>query len=153
MRKICIFVVLVLFLSAGVLLAQLAGRLPVKGVRFPVEYYADGTVKMELYAHTAFVDADNQNVDAEGIRVFLFNPQGEKDGIIMATNCFYSKETNLLTSADEIYFQRAGTTVTGTGYELDVTSNKFKILNDVKMIVDDVEKLKETKIPKLKKIL
>jgi hypothetical protein len=141
------FVIFVAIFGCGMLFAQLTGRLPIKGVRFPVEHYADGTVKMAFYADEAFIDADNQNVDATGIKIILFNEDSQEDGLILATNCFYSKETNLLTSADEIFFRKQSTTVTGVGYELNVKSNQFKILNDVKMIINDVDEIKSTRIP------
>jgi hypothetical protein len=129
------------------LFAQLTGSLPVKGVRFPIEHYADGTVKMAFYANEAFIDADNQNVEATGIKVILLNEDSQEEGLILATNCFYSKEGNLLTSADEIFFRKQSTTVTGVGYELNVESNQFRILSDVKMIINDVDEIKSTKLP------
>lgn len=142
-----ILILLVSIFAGGVLFGQLTGRLPVKGIRFPVEHYADGTVKMSFYADSAFIDADNKNVDASGIKVIMFNDNGQEDGLILATNCFYSKDTNLLTSADEIYFKKQATTITGVGYELNIQSNKFTILNDVKMVINDVDDIKNTKIP------
>jgi lipopolysaccharide export system protein LptC len=142
-----IFILLFAVFAISIAVAQLTGRLPVKGVRFPVEHYADGTVKMELYADQAFIDADNQNVDATGIKVLMFNENSQENGLILATNCFYSKATNLLTSADAIFFKKQSTTVTGIGYELNIKSNKFKILNDAKMVINDVEEIKSDKLP------
>jgi len=142
-----IFILLFAVFASSIAVAQLKGRLPVKGVRFPVEHYADGTVKMEFYAEQAFIDADNQNVDATGIKVLMFNENGQEDGLILATNCFYSKATNLLTSADAIFFKKESTTVTGIGYELNIKSNKFKILNDAKMVINDFEEIKSNKLP------
>ncbi|MDA3799977.1 MAG: LPS export ABC transporter periplasmic protein LptC [Kiritimatiellae bacterium] len=142
-----ILVLLLATFACGVLFGQLTGRLPVKGVRFPVEHYADGTVKMAFYADSAFIDADNQKVDASGIKVLMFNELGQEDGLILATNCFYSKETNLLTSANEIYFKKQTTTITGVGYELNIKSNSFTILNDVKMVVNDFDVTNNKKNP------
>lgn len=141
------FILLSAVFASSIVLAQLVGRLPVKGVRFPIEHYADGTVKMAFYADSAFIDADNDNVEATGIRVIMFNENSQEDGLILATNCFYSKDTNLLTSADEIFFKKQSTTITGVGYELHVKSNKFKILNNAKMIINDIEEIKSTKFP------
>jgi hypothetical protein len=142
-----IFILFAAIFISSIGFAQLTGRLPVKGVRFPIEHYADGTVKMVFYADEAFIDADNKNVDATGIKVVMFNENGQEDGLILATNCFYSKATNLLTSADAIFFRKQSTTVTGIGYELNIESNKFKILNDAKMIINDIEEIKSTKLP------
>ena len=142
-----IFILLSVILISSIGFAQLTGRLPVKGIRFPIEHYADGTVKMVLYADKAFIDTDKENVDATGIKVVMFNENGQEDGLILATNCFYNKETNLLTSADAIFFRKQSTTVTGIGYELNIKSNKFKILSNAKMIINDVEEIKSTKFP------
>ena len=147
MNLLKIFILLSVVFVSSVVLAQLTGQLPVKGVRFPIEHYADGKVKMAFYADEAFIDADNENVDATGIKVVMFNENGQEDGLIIATNCFYSKVTNLLISADAIFFRKQSTTVTGIGYELNIKSNKFKILNDAKMIINDVEEIKSTKLP------
>jgi len=141
------FIIFTAIFGCGMLFAQLTGRLPVKGVRFPIEHYADGKVKMAFYADDAFIDADNSNVEATGIKVVMFNENGQENGLILATNCFYSKSTNLLTSADAIFFRKQSTTVTGIGYELNIKSNMFKILNDAKMIINDIEEIKSTKFP------
>ncbi len=142
-----IFILLFAGFASSIALAKLTGRLPVKGVRFPIEHYADGTVKMELYADEAIIDADSQDVDATGIKVVMFNENSQENGLILATNCFYRKGSDLLTSEDAIFFKKQSTTVTGTGYELNIKSSKFKILNDAKMIINDVEEIKSTKLP------
>ena len=125
---------------AGALLLCRAGygqapMLEVKNLRFPMEHYEDGSLKTELTAETAKQTEDGGIINATGVRVEFFAPDGRLEAVAEADTCLYDRVSGTATSDGPVHVNRGAFDVTGRGFEWSMEKSLFRILNDVRVVV------------------
>ncbi len=125
---------------AGVGLLCLGGPVmaqdaPIRNLRIPLEHYADGRVKTQITAETARLGADG-NIQAEGVKVELFDDSGTVTGTVNADACFVDRAKGLVTSTAPVRFEQQGVTISGVGFEWKVESQSVTILDQARVVFE-----------------
>lgn len=116
---------------AAVLVAVLAQE-PIEGLRVPLEYYPDGTLRTELSARRATVGTD-ATIAASGIVFRVFSTNGTEDVAIMAEDAECSRERQSGWSSNAVSMRQGGMLVTGKGFEWDGTNGTLRILQQARV--------------------
>lgn len=102
-----------------------------KGLKVPLEYYPDGTVKAMLKAEVSTVDSTGQNIKAEGLRYETYAEGGSTDVVITAEECFYDKANGTAKSDSRVTLERGGVLIKGKGFNLDAERELISLHSDV----------------------
>lgn len=112
-----------------------AQEAPIKNLRIPLEHYEDGRVKTQITASTARIAA-NGNINAEGVKVELYGPDGQVSGVVDADACFVDRTTGKVTSAAPVRFTQKGVSIAGLGFEWNTESRTVTILEQARVVFD-----------------
>lgn len=123
-----LFPVLVAILMVG----GAVGQDIVKGVRYALDYYANGQTKTQLFAGT--VESVGNVVKARDVRVECYTVDGKLDVVILAKECEYTKVDMLVTSESEVKMVKDNIIITGTGFKWDGKEQKVDILSRAKVV-------------------
>lgn len=105
---------------------------PLEGLRVPVDFYPDGTLKHELIAKKAKALEDG-SIDAEGIEFRLFTPQGEEEVVIRAQQAKIDRATLKGSSEKPVSLMREKLLLTGEGFEWKGKAETIRILRRVRL--------------------
>jgi lipopolysaccharide assembly outer membrane protein LptD (OstA) len=107
---------------------------PAENVKFPLEHYANGQVKTQITAVRASI-LDDGMVDAGGVRIELFKPDGSPDGSVCADQCKYDRNDGTAVSDSDVRIDRGGLVVTGTGFKWNAAEQTVRIATNAKVIL------------------
>lgn len=102
-----------------------------KGLKVPLEYYPDGSVKALLKAEVSTVDSTGQKIKADGLRYETYAEGGATDVVITAEECFYDKASGKAESESRVTLVRDGVLITGKGYNLDSAKDLITLHSEV----------------------
>ncbi len=118
----------------------MAGQLEAEGIRVPY-YDEEGNLKAMLYGWTAKV-LENNVVDISELRIDVYKER-KLDASIFAPQCLVhevkiNKESILVAeSLGEVLVELDGLTIVGKGFRFRSDQNRFEILKEAKVIVDE----------------
>jgi len=102
-----------------------------KGLKVPLEYYPDGSVKVLLKAERSTVDSAGQGINAEGLRYETYAEGGSTDVVITAEECFYDKASGKAESESRVTLVRDGVMISGKGFKLDAGKELISLHSEV----------------------
>lgn len=128
--------------SIGVCMAAVAmaqePELPIKGLRLPLELFADGSVKMQLVAAQALVPEGDGEVEATGVVVTSFNADGRVIQMMEADRCWYNRTTGRIDTDGPVYLARGDMEVTAVGMEWKASDRKLRLYSQVRVVLQGV---------------
>ncbi len=116
---------------AAALLAVLAQE-PIEGLRVPLEYYPDGTLRTELFARRATVSPDS-TIAASGIVFRVFFTNGTVDVTITAEDAECSRERQAGWSKTAVSMRQGEMLLTGEGFKWNGVSGTLQILRQARV--------------------
>ncbi len=127
-KKVCA----VLLLGGAVVLSLGATMQPLQGLRVPVDFYPDGTLKHELLAKEALI-LDDGTIEAKEVAFRLFSEDGEEEVLIRAEDAMVHRE-NLRGNSDRaVSLTRDQLLLTGDGFEWNGAGETIRILRNVRL--------------------
>jgi hypothetical protein len=127
-RKVVVLVVWV----CGACLATEREIEPLEGLRVPVDFYPDGTLKHELIAKKAKPVEDGK-IDADGVEFRLFTPEGETEVEIRAQQATVDRKALRAESEKPVSLMREKLLLTGEGFEWNGKGETIRILRRVRL--------------------
>ncbi len=124
-----------LWIALGVYAAAIMALLaqePIEGLRLPLEYYADGTLKTELFARQATVQP-NLTIAASGIVFRVFATNGTVETTITAEDAEFSRERQSGRSEKAVSMRQGDMLVTGEGFEWKGADGTLRILRKARV--------------------
>ncbi|MBN2685514.1 MAG: hypothetical protein JXR40_09570 [Pontiellaceae bacterium] len=118
----------------------MAGQVEAEGIRVPY-YDEEGNLKAMLYGWTAKV-LENNVINISELRIDVYK-DGKLDASVFAPQCLVHEvkrnEESILVaeSAGEVLVELDGLTIVGKGFRFRSDQNRFEILNEAKVIVDE----------------
>ncbi len=116
---------------AAALLAVLAQE-PIEGLRVPLEYYPDGTLRTELSARRATVSPD-ATIAASGIVFRVFSTNGTVDVTITAEDAECSRERQAGWSETAVSMRQGDMLLTGEGFRWNGASGTLRVLRQARV--------------------
>lgn len=127
----------VLMLAAGVAAAPGEGKpMPVRGFRYPMELYEDGSIKTQIIAEQLTGNPESGNIEARRARVEFYEPNGALATVIEVDTCMYDKDKGVATSKSNVRLERGGVVITGKGMEWDAGQQRVRVLTEAKVVLD-----------------
>ena len=117
--------------AAGVSVLGVAGEDAAKGVRYAFEYYDNGQVKTQIKAGS--VVPGEASIKAQDIRGECYTEEGKLDVVILADDCEYSKEKQLITSESDVTVLKDDMTLSGTGFKWDGNEQVVEIASKARL--------------------
>lgn len=105
---------------------------PLQGLRVPLDYYEDGTLKHELIAKEARALVDG-SIDAEGVEFRLFTPEGKEEVTIRAAQATVDRAGRKGHSERPVSLMREKLLLTGEGFEWNGVAETIRILRRVRL--------------------
>lgn len=105
---------------------------PLQGLRVPVDFYLDGTLKHELQAKEARVLEDG-TIEAQDVIFRLFTQEGREDVTIQAAQATVDRVGLRGHSARPVSLMRERLLLTGEGFEWNGTAETIRILRRVRL--------------------
>ncbi len=118
--------------AAALLAVAVLAQEPIEGLRVPLEYYPDGTLRTELSARRATVSAD-ATIAASGIVFRVFSTNGTVDVTITAEDAKCSRERQSGWSETAVSMRQGEMLLTGEGFKWDGTSGTIQILRQARV--------------------
>ncbi len=118
--------------GTGFLHGDTAGFRPMTGLRVPVAFYPDGTLKNELTAKEALVLPDGRIV-ATGIVFRVFSTNATLETTIQAADAVVDRVRQTGHSERPVSLVRDDLLLTGEGFEWSGLGETIRILNRVRM--------------------
>ena len=117
----------------GAFLVSLGAAIqPLQGLRVPLDFYPDGTLKHELQADEAHVREDG-TIEARGVEFRLFTEDGTEEALIRATDAVVNREGLRGNSDSAISLTRGQVLLTGEGFEWNGAGETIRILRNVRL--------------------
>lgn len=116
---------------AAAILVVLAQE-PIEGLRLPLEFYPDGTLKTELFARRATVRPD-MTIAASGIVFRVFATNGTVDLTITAEDAECSRETQTGWSEKAVSIRQGDMLLTGEGFKWNGADGTLRILRKARV--------------------
>jgi len=130
--------------SLAMVMAALAQD-PIEDLRVPMEYYPDGTLKAELFAARAEVQADSA-IAASGVVFRVFTTNAIVEATIKAEEAVFHRERQTATSETAVSMQRGGVVITGEGCVWNGSEGTLRILRRAR-VTFPVELIKAEGVP------
>ncbi len=127
-KKVCV----VLLLGGAVVLSLGAPMRPLQGLRVPVDFYPDGTLKHELLAKEARALEDG-TIEAKGVAFRLFSEDGEEEVLILAEDAMVNRADLRGHSDRAVSLTRDRLLLTGDGFEWNGAGATIRILRNVRV--------------------
>lgn len=127
--KIVLFILLAF---GGRVLPGYAAQDPIQELRLPIDFYADGRLKTELFAQQADVREDGA-ILATGLVLKVFLNDGTLDMIIEAEDAVLDRERQVASSASTVSIRRAGIQVTGEGFDWNGAEQTLRIRDQARV--------------------
>lgn len=109
--------------------------LPMHGLRFPLEHYTNGAIRMLVIAGKA-VAQPGKPVVAEDVTIEFNAPDGAVETRIEMVDCVVERNEQRLDSSGPVAMKREGVQITGKGLIWTGTNEIIEILNDVRVELD-----------------
>jgi len=119
-------------LVAGGWLASYGALAPLQGLRVPVDFYPDGTLKHELLAKEARALEDG-TIAARDLEFRLFTPEGREDVVIRAADAMVHRAGLRGHSDRPVSLMRESLLLTGEGFEWNGKAETIRILRRVRL--------------------
>ncbi|MBL7076943.1 MAG: LPS export ABC transporter periplasmic protein LptC [Kiritimatiellae bacterium] len=124
----------VLLLLTTVVLAQDA-ELPIKGMRIPLEHFADGSVKMQFSAAQARAPEGGGEIKATEALVESFDVDGNLTMSMTAQTCRYDRVSGRIHSKSAVRMDRADMEVTGVGMDWKASEQRLRLHSNVRVVL------------------
>ncbi len=134
-----------LCVAAGLVVGEEGETVGLKGLKVPLEFYPDGTLKALLKTETATVDSTGLKIKGEGLRYETYAEGGATDVVIIAEECFYNKKTGQAESDSHVKLVKDSVVIMGKGFKLDSKKEMISLHSEV------VVEFERNLIPKEKK--
>jgi hypothetical protein len=122
--------------------AQVAGALPIRNLRLPLERWPGGGVKMEIQAVTAQVPPRGPIV-ADTVRVRTYDESGKVDMTVAADTCTLNRDSGTAISDGPVRVQGRGLLITGEGFRWNAVTQEVRIVRQARVEFSrDVKELK-----------
>ncbi|MFU8779939.1 MAG: hypothetical protein ACNA71_02815 [Kiritimatiellia bacterium] len=116
----------------GVSAVVLASIQPMQGLRVPMDYYPDGTLKHELLAREAQL-TEGGAIDVRGVEFRLFTPEGREEVVIRAEQATVDRVGLRGHSERPVSLARDQLLLTGEGFKWNGTGETIEILRNVRL--------------------
>lgn len=143
--SIAIAGLMVLSILSGLVVGQDGETVGLKGLKVPLEYYPDGSLKALLKADLSTVDSSGEKIKGEGVVYETYAEGGATDVVITAEECFYNKKTGAAESESRVKLVRDGVVIVGKGFKLDSKKEIISLKSEV------IVEFKKNLVPKEKK--
>ncbi len=110
-------------------------KLPIRGLRLPLELFEDGSVKMLFSAAQARVPEGRGEVHATGALVESFNADGGLAMVMEADRCWFNRMTGRVDSDGPVRMDRGDMEVTGIGMEWKSDEKKLRLYSNVRVVL------------------
>jgi lipopolysaccharide export system protein LptC len=130
-REIAIVGLGLISLIAGLVVGQDGETVGLKGLKVPLEYYPDGSLKALLKADISSVDSSGQKIKGEGVRYETYAEDGTTNVVITAEECFYNKKNGQAESDSRVTLVRDDFVITGKGFKLDSKKEIISLQSEV----------------------
>ena len=127
-RRRCLLIITAM---SAVMIAVLAQE-PMEDLRVPLEHYASGALKTELFAARAEVPPDG-NIVASGVILKTFTEAGELEMQIDAADCVYDQSAQVASSSNRVSLKRGNITLSGDGFTWVGAEDTLTILKDARL--------------------
>ena len=124
--------VVIMGLIVAALLSIGATMQPLQGLRVPVDYYPDGTLKHELLAQEARALEDG-TLEAKGVEFRLFTEEGVQEVLIRAEDAIVNRAQLQGHSDRAVSLERDRLLLTGDGFEWNGAGETIRILRNVRL--------------------
>jgi lipopolysaccharide export system protein LptC len=115
----------------GIVVGQEGQAIGLKGLKVPMEFYPDGTLKALLKAETSTVDAAGEQIRGENLRYETYTSAGTTDIVIAAESCLYNKSKGYAESDGRVRLEKGDVVITGKGFTLDSTKEIISLHSEV----------------------
>lgn len=113
---------------------------PIEGLRFDLEHYPNGAVKIRMTAKTAEVPPSGP-IKAAGVLVTFYEKDGKTvEGSLSANDCQFDRKTRIARSKSRIKLQKDGMTITGKGFEWNGKAETIKIRSKTRVVLRGLSK-------------
>jgi len=129
----------------AIVFAQDGQTIGLKGLKLPLEYYPDGTLKALLKAEVSTVDSSGQSIKGENLRYETYLQSGATDVVVVAENCLYDKAKGLAESESKVRLEKKNVVITGKGFTMDSKKEMISLHSDVVVEFDQGLMAKEKK--------
>ncbi len=119
-------------LMYAVMLLLGASMQPLQGLRVPIDFYPDGTLKHEIRAAEALAREDG-TLEAQGVAFRLFSASGEEEVLIRAEDASVDRARSQGYSEGAVFLERDQLQLTGEGFEWNGRGETIRILRNVRM--------------------
>lgn len=111
--------------------AQEGQTVGLKGLKVPLEYYPDGSLKAMLKAEVSTVDSAGTQIKGEGLTYETYMQGGVTDVVVTADNCVYDREKGMAESESKVTLVRGNVVVSGRGFKLDSKKEMLSLNSEV----------------------
>lgn len=119
-------------LASAIMVSVGATMQPLQGLRVPVDFYPDGTLKHELLAQEARV-LENGTIEAKVVAFRLFTEDGLEEVLIQAEDATVDRAGLQGHSDRKVSLARDQLLLTGEGFEWNGAGETIRILRDVRL--------------------
>lgn len=109
------------------------GEMRMEDVRLPLKSYPDGRVQVQLRAAEASMADAEGIVEASGVEVQMFTPEGEIESVVKADKAWYDRRKEHVTTDTAVQLSRDGMRISGRGLEWYASEERIRILSDVRV--------------------
>ncbi len=131
MRFRLVIASLLLAALACIVIGQEGQTIGLKGLKVPLEYYPDGSLKAVLKAALSTVDSTGLKIRGEDLRYETYMQGGSTDVVITAENCLYDKAKGHAESKEKVRLEKKNVVITGKGFTLDSKKEMISLHSDV----------------------
>ena len=117
---------------AGVATCSGFAMQPLEGLRVPIDFFPDGTLKHELTAQRARVMPDG-SIEGTGIEFRVFTPDGNEEVTIRAADATVDRVGRSGHSESPVALMRDNLLLTGEGFEWNGVGETIRILRRVRL--------------------
>ncbi len=111
--------------------------LPVENMTLPIAHHPDGQVQALLKAGRALIPAvDSGSIRAQDVVIELFDTEGRLDGIFIAENCLYDRETSSGYCEGKVRIEQRGARINGVNMVWNLNTHGAKILSQAEVRFD-----------------
>lgn len=110
------------------------GGYPIKNLRVPIEHYADGRVKTQVFAEGAKAVRQDET-ELLKAKVELYTIDGSVDASFFAEHCMFHSSIKAVMSDSSVRLQKAGMIMTGRGFEWKSLSQEFEINRNARVAI------------------
>jgi len=118
--------------AAALLAVAVLAQEPIEGLRVPLAFNPDGTLKSELTAQRAMVRSD-ATIAASGVVFRVFSTNGTVETTITADNAQFSSEKQVGRSETSVSLRQGEVLLTGEGFEWDGKRGTLRILQKARI--------------------